>query len=337
MVAVNPHIQAANRRRPTADRAFPADDARLAAGVRADTDTDADADTGADVDADAADGGTVPATPAGTMAVEEVARAHAACPGPKPDGDAAGRRIVGAGTGADEWQAWPGLAALPAIDVRELVPPGGRAVIVAPHPDDELLGCGGLLQLLAAQETALLLVAVTDGGASHPESSSWPRARLLAERPRETAEALGVLGLGGVKLHRLGLPDGAVMAHSRALRDRLAGLLRPGDVVFVTWRRDGHPDHEACGHAAASAAVQCGATLVELPIWGWHWAGPGDTRVPWQRAYRLALPAPVLARKRAALASYRSQLAPDPSTGRAPILAAGALERLLQPYEIYFV
>ena len=52
---------------------------------------------------------------------------------------AAGRAIRGDGTTEAEWNGWPGLARLPAIAAGELVPEGARAVVVAPHPDDEVL------------------------------------------------------------------------------------------------------------------------------------------------------------------------------------------------------
>ncbi|MFS2052897.1 hypothetical protein ACEN8K_28990 [Variovorax sp. CT11-76] len=58
-----------------------------------------------------------------------------------PD-DAAQRAIRGDGTTEDEWNDWPGLARLPAIDSGQLVPEGARAVVVAPHPDDEVLAVG---------------------------------------------------------------------------------------------------------------------------------------------------------------------------------------------------
>ena len=86
------------------------------------------------------------------------------------------RRIVGEGTPAREWMAWAGLEALPWVEPEALVPEGGRAVIVAPHPDDEVLGTGGLLARLGRLGRELRLVAVTDGTASHPSSSCWPVA-----------------------------------------------------------------------------------------------------------------------------------------------------------------
>ncbi|MGK9559270.1 PIG-L family deacetylase, partial [Salmonella enterica subsp. enterica] len=87
-------------------------------------------------------------------------------------------------------------AQLPQISVEQLVPAGHRAVIIAPHPDDEVLGCGGLLQGLAMLDRQIQLISVTDGSASHPGSRRWPVERLSIVRPQESAQAL----------HRLGLP-----------------------------------------------------------------------------------------------------------------------------------
>ena len=258
------------------------------------------------------------------------------------DHGAAARHIEGEGTPDASWQAWGGLRDLPPVSAAALVPPGRRAVIVAPHPDDEVLACGGLLQLLAAQGSPTVLVAVTDGTGSHPGSTAITPEQLGRLRPRETDAAMGALGLGASagkpapRVLRARLPDGGVAASLDQLHTLLRQMLRPDDVVFVTWRHDGHPDHEACGLAAAMAAGTCRATLIEMPVWSWHWAAPGDVRLPWRRARRLALDEEVLRRKREAVDCFTSQLHEDPSTGQPAILPPHVLARLLHPYEIYF-
>ncbi len=247
------------------------------------------------------------------------------------------RVIAGRGTPEAEWCAWKGLAALPAIALDRVVPPGSRAVFIAPHPDDEVLGMGGLMATLARQSRELLLVAVTDGDASHRDSQVWPTARLRAERPLETAEALQRLGVCEIDIRRLGIGDGAVREKEDALCATLATLLEPTDVVISTWNRDGHPDHEATGRAADRACAARGATLREVPVWMWHWAHPGDARIPWHRAHRLTLDAAAIASKRHATQAFSSQLEDDPSTGREAILAPYVLDRLLRGFEVLFI
>lgn len=250
--------------------------------------------------------------------------------------DVESRRIRGAGTAETSWQSWPGLDRLPCVSAAQLVPPGSRALILAPHPDDEVLGCGGLIRLLVDEGRDVQVLAITDGGASHPDSTIWPVAGLKAARAAESADALRRLGATDVRLLRLGLDDGNVAAQRVRLADALQLFLRASDVLVTTWRMDGHPDHEAIGTVAAAAAARSGATLLEMPIWMWHWAEVGDPRVPWERACRLPLGSVVHAAKRDAAQAYRSQLQPDPSTGRGPIVPETALARVLRDYEVYF-
>lgn len=247
--------------------------------------------------------------------------------------------IVGQGTTLHQWQGSRHLAELDSIDILSLVPPGSRAVVVAPHPDDEVLGCGGLMQLLAAAGRPLQLISVTDGSASHPGSERWPVQRLSVIRPQESAEALRRLGL---PMHRLkwlrgGFADTQVAAREDQLSDFIAGHLRSSDVVFTTWSEDGHCDHEAVGRASAEAARRAGATCHELPVWTWHWATPEDALVPWQRARKILLSPEQIARKRHAVHAFASQLEGDPDVGLGPVLAPYVLDRLLQPFEVVFL
>ncbi|MDN8613678.1 PIG-L deacetylase family protein [Variovorax ginsengisoli] len=245
------------------------------------------------------------------------------------------RVIHGDGTTEDEWHAWSGLRQMRTSFVETLVPAGGRAVVVAPHPDDEVLAVGGLLAQLARLGSAIRVIAVTDGTASHRGSRDWPVERLVRERPGESREALHRLGVD-IEPIRLGLPDGGLRGLETLLADRLLTLFDRQDVVFTTWRGDGHPDHEATGHACAFAAARTGAKLVEVPVWAWHWAAPGDKRLPWLRARRLDLDAQACRRKQSAVRAFASQIEADASTGRPPILRPTTLARAARPFEVFF-
>lgn len=239
--------------------------------------------------------------------------------------------IRGQGTPASAWAAWAALQSLPGRSAADLLPADARAVVVAPHPDDELLAVGGLMQQWATMGRELQVIGVTDGEAGLPKGDTTPAAVLAQVRSDERARGLARLGLPATAIHRLGLPDGAATAHEADLQQALQAVLRPGDRVFTTWRHDGHPDHEATGRAVAAACRTTGALLHEVPVWTWHWAEPGDARVPWHRLQRVALPAAAQAAKRAALAEHASQLrAPE---GEQPILPAWAIARWLRPWE----
>ena len=240
---------------------------------------------------------------------------------------------------AQIWNNSPQLAKIPPIHPTALVPPGARVVVIAPHPGDEVLACGGLLQLLSSLDHPLQLISVTDGSASHPGSNVWPASRLSVVRPQESVEALRRLGmpLHSLKWIRGGFCDNALAAREQALSQFIARYLQPGDVVFSTWRNDGNDDHDAVGRACAKACSLTGACHYELPIWAWHWPAREASVIPWQRARKVRLDAWNVAHKLHATHAYASQLAGDPEIGLAPMLAQVLLERMREPYEIIFV
>lgn len=237
--------------------------------------------------------------------------------------------INGGGTAEALWAGWPALADWPQLDIGAV----GAPLVVAPHPDDEILGAGGLLAMVGRAE----IVAVTDGEASHPDSCVHTPAELADIRRRETCIALHRLHPGAEwVVHRLGQPDGHIDEPSLAARLRM--LLTPGRWCLATWRGDGHPDHEAVGRAAARACRESGARLLEYPVWMWHWARPGDDRVPWHRARRIELTAAARRAKASAVAAFVSQIQPlGPGPGDAPILPLDVLARFDRPYETVLV
>ncbi|MES2889281.1 MAG: PIG-L family deacetylase [Pseudomonadota bacterium] len=249
------------------------------------------------------------------------------------------RRIEGQGTPETEWLEWLAHCPVPALPWPGQDTPQARAsrlVVVAPHPDDEVLMCGGMLSLQAALGGPMHLVAVTDGEASHALTDATARHQLARARRDERLNGLAQLSVHPSCLQSLGLPDGQVAAHEADLLAALSRLLGPDDVVVCTWQLDGHPDHEACGRATAASCLATGALLLEAPVWMWHWAQPLDLRVPWERLRRLSLPLSAQAAKITALAQHRSQLAPR-SAELGPVLGSHIQDRAHRVAEYFLV
>ncbi|WP_298967607.1 PIG-L family deacetylase [uncultured Methylobacterium sp.] len=229
--------------------------------------------------------------------------------------------------------------ALPVRDLRDLVGVGGL-VVIAPHPDDESLGCGGLIAEACARGLSVRLVVVSDGVGSHPNSPSHPPERLRALRETETLAAARALGLDAAHVRFLRLPDRFVPSAgpaAEAAADAIAAAARESGAtaLFVTWAHDPHCDHEAAAALARLARARLdGVRLHAYPVWGW--ALPPDTEVgPAPRGARLAIEAHLPA-KRAAVAAHRSQttdlIADDPDGFR---LEPAMIARFARPFEIF--
>ena len=143
------------------------------------------------------------------------------------------------------------------------------ALVVAPHPDDELIGAFGLIQALRRAGTRVRVLVVTDGGASHPSSAAWPRARLARQRRRESLWGLRRLGVTAGQVRFLSLPDGGLPALGPAGLRRIsaeARKVRDLDLIVGPTCDDEHADHRVV--AAALAAVPArGARRLAYPVW----------------------------------------------------------------------
>ena len=246
------------------------------------------------------------------------------------------RIIEGDGTSQDAWQNWQGLHHMPRLDIAKNFPSQQRVCIFAPHPDDEVLGCGGLLQQLAANGNTLVLLHVTNGTQSHPNSLIYPPKKLDVIRPQESLNALDVLDIAHqVTTIALELPDGDVFAHQEQFHQKLATIIQPDDILVTPFIHDGHPDHEATGQVVATFAKRRQLACYQVLIWAWHWAKPDDERIPWHYAHRVDLSVEQVQRKKQAIACFDSQISIDESTGNPPILSAQTIARICQPWEVY--
>jgi LmbE family N-acetylglucosaminyl deacetylase len=97
-------------------------------------------------------------------------------------------------------------------------------IVVAPHPDDESLACGGLLAEACRQGLRGKVVVVSDGVGSHPNSKAYPPDRLRSLREEEARQAATELGLKPEDMFFLGLPDRFVPSEAKRPNERLARL-----------------------------------------------------------------------------------------------------------------
>ena len=229
---------------------------------------------------------------------------------------------------------------LPILTIEKLIQKDSSILIVAPHPDDETLGCGGAIALCRQFNLPVSVLVVSDGTKSHPNSLTYPPVALKKLRENESTAALAILGIAPEAVTFLGLPDGAVDVSSQsqnaiAFCHEYLSNLTPS-IIFLPWRSDPHEDHRASWQllTTAMSGFAHPPRIIEYPIWDWDTQQRGDFLGSID-AWRLDI-SNVLELKKSAIAQYRSQISnlidDDPEGFR---LTPQMLQNFTQPWEIY--
>ncbi len=192
----------------------------------------------------------------------------------------------------------------------------GKTLVVAPHPDDESLGCGGAIALLRKFENEVSVLIVSDGALSHPNSKKFPSAKLRDLRESETIAALKILGVSADKITFLRFPDGSVpgelsddfAAAVTIVTNHLAKI--SPQTILIPWRRDPHPDHLASWQIVKAAIIdnRNDYRVLEYPIWLWERAENADLpREKNIKIHRLKIDEAAV-QKQAAIRAHASQI-----------------------------
>ena len=145
---------------------------------------------------------------------------------------------------------------------------GSSALVLSPHPDDETIGCGLLLAHMASEGTEVAVGLATDGRVGWYSSRPEPDPESIAAvRHDEWHAALDSLGVPQDRRFELGFPDSRLSDFESEAAERIADLLRllSPSQVFVTARRDPHPDHRALARATRRAVLDVHAAGGPIP------------------------------------------------------------------------
>jgi LmbE family N-acetylglucosaminyl deacetylase len=253
-------------------------------------------------------------------------------------------------------QAWHHWTLRTGVDVTA-VAAGRSCLVLAPHPDDETLGCGATIALKRANGTPVRVVVAADGRTSHPPSLVDPD-ELARRRAEEVAAACRILGVAASDLVQLGFEDQSLDAREDELVGAIAEQLDAvaPDEVRLPSTRDWHPDHRALGLALrrALSGRKRRPAVFEHPVWLWvhgPWeADPGGPWAPrnpvafargllrpsaWSRA-QLVSTAGLLDQKRRALLAHHTQTANPTGDPAWVTFDQGFVASFLLPYEIAF-
>ena len=189
------------------------------------------------------------------------------------------------------------------------MPPQRRVLIVAPHPDDEVIGCGGLISRMVATRCTPHIVILTGGDGSHRDCCSIPASEIVKARRELTRKSLSILGVPSEFVHELDFMDGSVSSNNSRQIERLKTIMadvKP-DVVFVPHWGEGWNDHVRTAEIVKTL-VAPDVALVEYCVWMWYynvWRG-----LDWKNAFRVDLTPEEHALKLRAIEAYVRPKAP---------------------------
>jgi len=216
----------------------------------------------------------------------------------------------------------------------------GPCMIIAPHPDDETLGCGATIIKTRRKDRPVRIVIVTDGSASSRSAIITPEG-LADIRQSEAERACKVLGVGAEDIVFLRFIDGEAENHKEEIEKYLIREIKAfsPSQIFSPYDFDKHRDHRAVA-AVVNKLIQSGfidCSIFEYPLWFWPKAALWHVLHP-QRflTLRRVNARDVIETKKSAMAEHRSQY--DNLTGEPgwrkfrPFF----LDRFFTPYELYF-
>jgi LmbE family N-acetylglucosaminyl deacetylase len=211
---------------------------------------------------------------------------------------------------------------------------GAPVLVLAPHPDDEVLGCGALLADCWGSRTSAHVACLTDGAASHPRSAK----DIASIRALELARAVEILG-GDARsdLTRLGYSDAAlhlvpsedIIARLEALIDKLESR-----VLIAPSPLDPHCDHvTAAAVAVHLASRRPQMRLLFYPIWSRWVSGGAAPPVPGTRRISYPVDSRSKCRAIAAHASQQGKVIQDDPDGFA--MPDGFAQMFAEGPEVY--
>lgn len=149
--------------------------------------------------------------------------------------------------------------------------PTDDVLIIAPHPDDEVIGCGGLIARLVRENRPPHIVIMTGGEKSHSGCCSTPADEIVRSRRELTRRALECLKVPEGNIHELNFPDGGISACHKHV-DRLVSLIEDikPKAVFVPHWGEGWNDHIVVAEIVKNI-VSDGTAMWMYCVWMWYY------------------------------------------------------------------
>jgi LmbE family N-acetylglucosaminyl deacetylase len=153
----------------------------------------------------------------------------------------------------------------------------GNLLVISPHPDDDVLGAGGVMIAAAEEGRGVFSVTVTDGRGSPRKGPPISDEEMAALREKESAAALKTVGAVGGFYLRKKSPELEGEREKEVERDlkEILEWLRPSE-VFLPSPYERHKTHILCTRLAIQAlrsSVPPKPSLLGYSLWGNFWGG----------------------------------------------------------------
>ena len=154
------------------------------------------------------------------------------------------------------------------LDISQL----DNVLIIAPHPDDEVLGCTGLMDILvkSRKSVSVLFLSEGEGIAKH---SNYAKEEIIEIRRKLALKALSSLGINEDKVQFLSFPDGNFKAVSDNEINKLQSIIQSGNfkTIFYPHHWDGSPDHNFASEVVVDILKHThDVNSYEYCVWLWH-------------------------------------------------------------------
>ncbi|QKV55229.1 PIG-L deacetylase family protein [Comamonas antarctica] len=197
--------------------------------------------------------------------------------------------------------------------------------VLAPHPDDEIFGCFGLIRCAQRLGLRIEVHVVTDGELCFGSLPASEEQALRAARQQESCAAAALLGYPPPTFWGLG--DSQLLEQAALVERGLQNHCRADALCVAPWCDDGHPDHEVVARALRQVAApgQC----LHYPVWGLVDKARREQFFALDAVHGMALAPPERALKQQAAALFATQFSRHEAADaivRAEFLAAFTTE-----------
>lgn len=188
---------------------------------------------------------------------------------------------------------------------------GDSILIIAPHPDDEIIGSAGVIQKYTSGKRVNVVI-LTGGGASHRGCCDTLANEIKCERRNLARKINEEIGLSEEYLHLLDFEDGNISKGNSEQEAELLKIIQevqPDAILFPIQQGEGWSDHIAAGDivkrliSAHSIKVQ----LYEYCVWFWYY---NVWNIRWRDAHILKMTSDQHQKKLKAISDYTTPVAP---------------------------